>query len=62
MAATAVQSSFVCVECGMKSEEIYKEFKGGSFKLCICVGAKMSVALWRSIVSLLIQSCHYLEI
>jgi hypothetical protein len=33
-----VQDDFVCVECGLKSEEVYKEFKGGSFKLCICVG------------------------
>ena len=31
------QENFVCVECGLKSDEIYKEFKGGSFKLCICV-------------------------
>ena len=31
------EDNFVCVECGVKSDEIYKEFKGGSFKLCICV-------------------------
>ena len=31
------QRSFVCVECGLISEEIYREFKGGSFTLCICV-------------------------
>ncbi|CAB4041433.1 ARV1-like isoform X1, partial [Paramuricea clavata] len=36
MTATRIQNDFVCVECGLKSDEVYKEFKGGSFKLCIC--------------------------
>jgi hypothetical protein len=43
MAATRIQNDFVCVECGLKSDEVYKEFKGGSFKLCICVSATISL-------------------
>lgn len=37
MSVTVEQNEKVCVECGKESGEIFKEFKGQSFKLCICV-------------------------
>ena len=43
MATAKIQNDFVCIECGLKSEELYKEFKGGSFKLCICVSTISSI-------------------
>ncbi|XP_046861342.1 protein ARV1-like isoform X2 [Xenia sp. Carnegie-2017] len=36
MSVTVEQNEKVCVECGKESGEIFKEFKGRSFKLCIC--------------------------